>query len=58
MTWTGFADQALGRLSWDALPFWSMIQNPTTSSIVNGIIATGAASVVVIGAIVVAGLIT
>lgn len=48
----------LGRLSWDALPFWSAIQDPTRSNIVNAVIATGAAGMVVVGAIVVFGLIT
>ncbi len=58
MTWSGLIDHALGRLSWDALPFWSMIQDPTWSNVVNGIIAAGAAAVVVVGALGVALLIT
>ncbi len=48
----------LGRLSWDALPFWDAIQNPTRGNIVNAVIATGAAGLVVLGAIVVVALIT
>ncbi|MFZ0256409.1 MAG: cbb3-type cytochrome c oxidase subunit I [Gammaproteobacteria bacterium] len=58
MTTIDWLHLLLGRLSWDALPFWSAIQNPTTSNIVNGVIATGAAGLVVIGAIVVPLLIT
>ncbi|MCM2971923.1 cbb3-type cytochrome c oxidase subunit I [Larsenimonas suaedae] len=48
----------LGRLGWDALPFWDMIQNPTRESIINGIIASGAAGMVVLGALAAAALIT
>jgi cytochrome o ubiquinol oxidase subunit 1 len=48
----------LGRLSWDALPFWDAIQNPTLSNIVNAVIATGAAGLVVLGAVVVPVFIT
>lgn len=48
----------LGRLSLDALPFWDMVKNPTENSIINGIIATGAASLVVIGAIALVWLLT
>ena len=47
-----------GRLSLDALPFWDMLQHPTRESIINGIIATTAASVVVLGAAVTAFLVT
>ncbi len=47
-----------GKLSWHALPFWDAVQDPTHSNIVNAVIATGAAGVVVFGAIAVAGLIT
>ena len=48
----------LGRLGPDALPFWDMIQNPTASTIVNGVIATIAAGIVVGGAVAVAWVIT
>jgi len=48
----------LGRLSWDALPFWSMAHNPSFPNVVNGLIATGAAGAVVAGAIVVPVLVT
>ncbi|WP_322628868.1 cbb3-type cytochrome c oxidase subunit I [Halothiobacillus sp.] len=47
-----------GRLGLQSLPFWDMIQHPTPSHIINGIIATGAAAVVVIGALVTVFLIT
>jgi cytochrome o ubiquinol oxidase subunit I len=46
-----------GRLAWNALPFWAMLQHPTARSITNGTIASLAAAVVVIGAIAVIGLI-
>ncbi|RKR06694.1 cytochrome o ubiquinol oxidase subunit 1 [Kushneria sinocarnis] len=52
------SDLLLGRLGRDALPFWEMLKDPTTSSIINGIIATGAAAMVILGALVVAGLLT
>lgn len=48
----------LGRISLQSLPFWDMLQHPTRSNIINGIIATGAASMVVVGALVTAGLLT
>lgn len=48
----------LGRLSLESLPFWQMLQDPSKSNVINGIIATGAASMVVIGAIVTFALIT
>lgn len=41
----------LGRLSLDALPFWEMVQDPTRTNVINGLIGTGAASLVGIGAI-------
>jgi cytochrome o ubiquinol oxidase subunit I len=47
-----------GRLALHSFPFWAMIQHPTTETVVNGIIATGAGSLVVIGAAVTVGLIT
>ena len=48
----------LGRLQWSSLPFWDMLQHPTRSNLVNGCIGTGAALMVVVGAIVVAALLT
>ncbi|SAL09344.1 cytochrome-c oxidase [Caballeronia sordidicola] len=48
----------LGRLSLNSLPFWQMLQDPSEANVINGIIATGAASMVVIGAIVTFALIT
>ena len=45
-----FLQIIFGRLSLHALPFWDMLQDPTRENIVNGIIATAAASIVVIGA--------
>jgi cytochrome o ubiquinol oxidase subunit I len=48
----------LGRLSPQSLPFWQLLQDSSAASVINGIIATGAASMVVIGAIVTFGLIT
>jgi cytochrome o ubiquinol oxidase subunit 1 len=48
----------LGRLSLHSLPFWQMLQHPTEGNIINGCIATSAASLVVIGAIVTVALLT
>ena len=48
----------LGRLQWSSLPFWDMLQHPTEDHIINGVIATGAASLVVIGAVVLVILLT
>ena len=48
----------LGKLSLHALPFWDMLQDPTHEKIVNGIIATAAASIVLLGAAVTVFLIT
>ena len=48
----------LGRLSLQSLPFWQMLQHPTEANVINGVIATGAACIVVIGAIVTVALIT
>jgi cytochrome o ubiquinol oxidase subunit I len=47
-----------GRLSLHSLPFWAAIQQPTLENIINGVIASGAASLVLIGAVVTVGLIT
>ncbi|WP_082779157.1 cbb3-type cytochrome c oxidase subunit I [Burkholderia sp. PAMC 28687] len=41
----------LGRLSLDALPFWEMVQDPSRTNVINGLIGTGAASMVGIGAV-------
>ena len=43
-----------GRLGWDALPFWEAVRDPTAFNIINGLIAGGAAGLVVLGALVVA----
>ena len=51
-------EHPLGRLEWSSLPFWQMLQQPTASNIVDGCIATGAASLVLIGATVLAVLLT
>ncbi len=51
-------EHPLGRLQWSSLPFWQMLQHPTKGNIINGCIATGAASLVVIGAIVLVALMT
>lgn len=56
-----FADlfqHPLGRLSLASLPFWQMLNDPSRENVVNGIIGTGAASMVVIGAITTMALIT
>ncbi|MEO5696711.1 MAG: cbb3-type cytochrome c oxidase subunit I, partial [Burkholderiaceae bacterium] len=47
-----------GRLGLDALPFWKMLQEPTHDHIVNGVIASAAAAMVVLGAIATVGAIT
>lgn len=47
-----------GRLGWDALPFWEAVRDPTTFNIINGIIAGGAAGMVVLGALGVVILVT
>ena len=51
-------DHPLGRLEWASLPFWQMFQHPTKDNIINGCIDTSAASLVVIGAIVLVALLT
>lgn len=48
----------LGRLTLQSLPFWQMLRDPTEANVINGIIASGAASVVVIGAIITLALLT
>ncbi len=41
----------LGRLNLPSLPFWEMLQHPTKENVINGTIATCAASMVVFGAL-------
>jgi cytochrome o ubiquinol oxidase subunit 1 len=48
----------LGRLGLQSLPFWDMLQDPTKGNVINGCIATAAASIVVIGAIAAVSLLT
>ena len=48
----------LGRMTPESLPFWQMLHDPTEGNVINGVIATGAASMVVIGAIIAVALIT
>ncbi len=48
----------LGRLGWDSLPFAAMLQNPTQGNLINGSIATFAAALVVVAAVIVIALIT
>ncbi|MBI1398014.1 MAG: cytochrome ubiquinol oxidase subunit I [Betaproteobacteria bacterium] len=58
MSIAGIFEHPLGRLGPDALPFWQMLQHPTEGNIINGCVATGAASMVVIGALVMVVLLT
>ena len=58
MSLTGAFAHPLGRLSLDSLPFWKMLQHPTKENVINGVIATGAATIVLIGAIATVGLIS
>ena len=51
-------EHPLGRLGVEALPFWTMLQHPSSSNLINGSIATFAALMVLIGAAVTAALIT
>jgi cytochrome o ubiquinol oxidase subunit 1 len=52
MTLSSIVDAALGRLGWDALPFWEIVQHPDDpKAVLNGAIATGAAALVVFGAL-------
>ncbi len=48
----------LGRLQWSSLPFWKMLHDPTRQNLINGGIGGFAASLVVIGALVVIVLLT
>lgn len=58
MNATDLLAPALGRLGPHALPFWKMLHDHSRMTVINGIIATGAASMVVFGAVVVTLLIT
>ncbi len=58
MSLAAIIDPPLGRLSLQSLPFWQMLQHPTEANVINGVIATGAACVMVLGAIVSFALIT
>jgi cytochrome o ubiquinol oxidase subunit 1 len=58
MTGGGILYGLIGRLSMHSLPFYDMTQDPTTTNLINGSIAGFAACAVVLGAIVVAGLLT
>ena len=51
-------EHLMGRLEWSSLPFWQMLQHPTEANIINGCIATGAAAMVVVGAIITVWLLT
>jgi cytochrome o ubiquinol oxidase subunit I len=55
MSWYHFF---LGRLSLEALPSWDAVEHPDVVTLINDVIATLAASLVIFGAVVVAGLIT
>jgi cytochrome o ubiquinol oxidase subunit I len=48
----------LGRLALQALPFWQMLQHPAEANVINGVIASGAAGILVMGGIVTGALIT
>jgi cytochrome o ubiquinol oxidase subunit 1 len=48
----------IGKLALSHLPFWDALQHPTTENVVNAVIATTAASIVIIGAAVAVFLIT
>ena len=56
MTVASIFEHPLGRLQWSSLPFWEMLQHPTEANLINGSIATLAASLVVIGGLVVVAL--
>ena len=47
-----------GRLSAANLPFWSIVQNPTKENLVNGVIASLAACILLLGAVLTVALIT
>ncbi len=59
MTPGGFLDTILGRLGPEALPFWEIVVAPDDPrAVMNGAIATAAAAFVVLGALVLAWIIT
>mgnify|MGYP001556152664 FL=1 len=58
MSFADIFQPPLGRLGLQSLPFWDMLQHPARANVINGCIATGAAFMVVIGAIAVIVLIT
>ncbi|MGB6488455.1 MAG: cbb3-type cytochrome c oxidase subunit I [Steroidobacteraceae bacterium] len=58
MSLAGILGHPLGRLGLQALPFWQMLQHPTEANVINGVIASAAACIMVIGGIVTAALIT
>ncbi|MEO8748394.1 MAG: hypothetical protein ABI379_12170, partial [Rhodanobacter sp.] len=56
MTVASIFEHPLGRLQWSSLPFWEMLQHPTKANLINGSIATLAASLLVIGGLIVVAL--
>ena len=58
MSLAGILAHPLGRLGLQALPFWQMLQQPTEANVINGVIASAAACIMMIGGIVTAALIT
>ncbi len=58
MSLAGILAHPLGRLGLQALPFWQMLQQPTEANEINGVIASAAACIMMIGGIVTAALIT
>lgn len=58
MTLLGIIAHPLGRLTMSALPFYNMVEHPTTVNLVNGSIAGFAALCLVFGALGTAGLLT
>ena len=58
MMLAGVFEHPLGRLSLDALPFWEMLNDPTRGNVINGVLGTAAASMVILGGIATGALIT
>ena len=58
MTLAVLVAHPLGRLGLQSLPFWQMLEQPTEAHVINGLIATGAASIMGLGAIIAFALIT
>ncbi|HTT04677.1 MAG TPA: cbb3-type cytochrome c oxidase subunit I [Steroidobacteraceae bacterium] len=58
MNVTSIVAHPLGRLGVQSLPFWQMLQHPSRMNIINGVIATGAAGILLMGALVTVVLIT